>query len=87
MASLRKLRNTPGWPFLAGAGAAVLFALLAGLARGGVEHAWLTFFPWLTVAAVAPHRQAGPPVPSPLLLAGAGALEAIVLSAILATPW
>jgi hypothetical protein len=86
-ASLRKLRNTPGWPFLAGAGAAVLFALLAGLARGGVEHAWLTFFPWLTVAAVAPHRQAGPPVPSPLLLAGAGALEAIVLSAILATPW
>lgn len=82
-ASLRRLRNTPGWPFLAGAGAAVVFAVLAGLARGGVEHAWLTFFPWLTVAAVAPLRQAGPPVPTPLLLAGAGALEAVVLAAIL----
>jgi methylthioxylose transferase len=86
-ASLRKLRNTPGWPFLAGAGAAVVFAVLAGLARGGVEHAWLTFFPWLTVAAVAPQRQAGPPVPAPLLLVGAGALEAVVLAAILAAPW
>jgi hypothetical protein len=84
-ASMRKLRNTPGWPFLAGAGAAVVFAVLTGLARGGVEHAWLTFFPWLTVAAVAPQRQAGPPVPAPLLLVGAGAVEAVVLAAILAT--
>jgi methylthioxylose transferase len=86
-ASLRKLRNTPGWPFLAGAGAAVVFAVLTGLARGGVEHAWLTFFPWLTVAAVAPLRQAGPPAPGPLLLVGAGAVEAVVLAAVLATPW
>jgi hypothetical protein len=86
-ASLRKLRNTPGWPFLAGAGAAVVFAVLTGLARGGVEHAWLTFFPWLTVAAVAPSRQAGPPVPSPLLLVGAGAVQAVVIAAILASPW
>jgi hypothetical protein len=87
LASLRKLRNTPGWPFLAGAGAAVLFTLLAGLARGGVEHAWLTFFPWLTVAAVAPERRAGPPVPAPLLLAGAGAITAVLIEAVLATPW
>lgn len=86
-ASMRKVRNTPAWPFLVGAGAAVLFALFAGLARGGVEHAWLTFFPWLTVAAVAPQRQAGPPVPSPLLLTGAGAVVAVVTAAILATPW
>jgi hypothetical protein len=87
MASLRKLRNTPGWPFLVGAGAAVAFSLVAGLARGGVEHAWLPFFPWLTVAAVAPEQQAGPPPPAPLLLAGAGAVVAIALAAVLATPW
>jgi hypothetical protein len=86
-ASLRKLRNTPGWPFLVGAACAVLFSVLAGLARGGVENAWLAYFPWLTVAAVAPERQAGPAVPSPLLLAAVGALVAVVVEAILATPW
>ncbi|MDQ7904253.1 hypothetical protein RB614_06920 [Phytohabitans sp. ZYX-F-186] len=84
VASLRKMRNTPGWPFLVGAGAAVLSTVLAGLARGGVEHAWLTFFPWLTVAATAPERQAGPPVPAPLLLAAAGAATAVALRAVLA---
>jgi methylthioxylose transferase len=86
-ASLRKVRNTPGWPFLAGAACAVLFSVLAGLARGGVEDAWLAFFPWLTVAAVAPERPAGPAVPSPLLLGAAGALTALVVEAVLATPW
>jgi hypothetical protein len=87
VASLRKVRNTPAWPFLVGSGLAVLFSVLAGLARGGVEHAWLPFFPWLTVAAVAPERQAGPPVPPPILLAGLGAVVAIVVEAALATPW
>jgi hypothetical protein len=86
-ASLRKVRNTPAWPFLVGAGTAVLFSVLAGLARGGVEHAWLPFFPWLTVAAVAPERQAGPPVAAPLLLTALGAVVAVVVEAILATPW
>ena len=86
VASLRKVRNTPAWPFLAGAGAAVVFALLTGLAQGGVEHAWLAFFPWLTVAAVAPERPAGPPPPAPLLLTGAGAVTAIALAAILTPP-
>jgi hypothetical protein len=86
-ASVRKLRNTPGWPFLVGAAAAVLASILAGIARGGVEHAWLPFFLWLTVAAVAPERQGGAPVPAPLLLAGVGALVAIVIEAVLATPW
>jgi hypothetical protein len=84
-ASLRKVRNTPGWPFLVGAAAAVLFSIATGFARGGVEHAWLTFFPWLTVAAVAPARQAGSPVPAPLLLVGVGAATAIVIEAVLAT--
>jgi methylthioxylose transferase len=86
-ASLRKVRNTAGWPFLVGAACAVLFSVLAGLARGGVENAWLAFFPWLTVAAVAPERQAGPAVRSPLALCVAGALTAVVVQAVLATPW
>jgi hypothetical protein len=86
-AGLRKVRNTPAWPFLVGAGAAVVFSVLAGLARGGVEHAWLPFFPWLAVAAVAPERQAGPPVATPLLLAALGAVVAVVVEAVLVTPW
>jgi hypothetical protein len=87
VASGRKMRNTPAWPFLVGAGAAVLFSILAGQARGGVEHAWLPFFPWLTVAAVAPEAPGGPPVPTPTLLAGVGALAGIVIEALVNTPW
>lgn len=86
-ASMRKLRNTPAWPFLMGAGAAVVFSIVTGLARGGIEHAWLPFFPWLTVAVVAPETQGGEPVPAPLLLVAGGALTAIVIEAILRTPW
>lgn len=85
--SLRRVRNTPGWPFLVGAGVAVTFSILAGLSRGGAEAAWLPFFPWLTVAAVAPQHQAGEPPPSPLLLVAVGALTAIMVEAVLATPW
>jgi hypothetical protein len=85
--SARRLRNTPGWPFLVGAGAAVAFSVLAGVARGGVEATWLPFFPWLTVAAVAPAQQAGPIPRSPLLLVSVGAATAIVVEAVLATPW
>lgn len=86
-ASARKVRNTAMWPFLVGAGAAVVFSIAAGLARGGVEHAWLPFFPWLTVAAVAPERPAGPPPPSPLLLVGIGAVVAVLIEGALITPW
>jgi methylthioxylose transferase len=85
--SLARLRNTPGWPFLVGAGVAVAFSVLAGLARGGAEAAWVPFFPWLTVAAVAPTTQGGPAPASPLVLVGAGAVTAIVIVAVLATPW
>jgi hypothetical protein len=87
VASVRKMRNTDGWSFLVGGACAVLFSIGAGLARGGVEHAWLAFFPWLTVAAVAPERQGGPPPPAPLLLAGGGAVAAVAIEAVLATPW
>ena len=82
-ASLRKCRNTPGWPFLVGAGIAVAFTVAAGLARGGVETAWLPFFPWLAMAAVAPRHQGGETVPAPLLLVGAGAVTAVVVKALL----
>jgi hypothetical protein len=87
VASLRKLRNTPGWPFLVGAGAAVVFSLVAGFARGGVEHAWLAFFPWLTVAAVAPEQQDGPLPHTPVALVAVGAATAVVIEAVLATLW
>jgi hypothetical protein len=85
--SARRYRNTPGWPFLVGAGVAVAFSVLFGLARGGAEAAWLPFFPWLTVAAVAPTTQGGQEPPSPLLLVAVGALTAVVIEAVLATPW
>lgn len=87
VASLRKVRNTPGWPFLVGAGAAVVFSIIAGIARGGVEHAWLPYFAWLCVAATAPERPGGPVPPAPLILTAVGALTAIVVEALLATPW
>ena len=83
-ASLRKAANTPGWPFLVGAGFGVVFTVVAGLARGGGELAWLAFFPWLTIAATAPGRPGGPAVPVPLLLAAAGAVTAVVIEAVLA---
>ncbi|MET7392984.1 hypothetical protein ABZS66_05740 [Dactylosporangium sp. NPDC005572] len=86
-ASARKVRNTAAWPFLVGAGAAVVFSIAAGLARGGVEHAWLPFFPWLTVAAVAPERPAGELPPTPVTLVTMGAVLAIVIEAVLITPW
>jgi hypothetical protein len=85
--SARRIRNTPGWPFLVGAGAAVIFSVAAGLARGGSEAAWLPFFPWLTVAAVAPTVQGPGAAPTPRLLVAVGALTAIVIEAVLATPW
>lgn len=87
VASARKIRNTPAWPFLIGAAVAVLFSMFAGLARGGVEAAWLPFFPWLTVAAVAPVRPAGPAPPVPWLLVAGGVVTAVVIEAVLATPW
>ena len=88
----RRLRTTPGWPFLAGAGLAIVFALASGLSRGEVERSWLAFFPWLLVAAVAPlHRPAGPgepeAAPTPVLLLGLGAAGAIVVQAALRTTW
>lgn len=85
--SVRRLRKTPGWPFLVGAGAAVTFSILFGLARGGAEAAWMPFFPWLAVAAVAPSAQGGDDVATPRLLVAVGALTAIIIEAVLLTSW
>lgn len=87
VSSARKIRRTPGWPFLVGAVAAVGFAVTAGLARGEMEHAWLPYFPWLLVAAIAPERRGGEPAPTPHWLIGAGALGAVILEAVLHTAW
>ncbi len=87
VASARKIRRTPGWPFLVGAILAVGFAVSAGLARGEMEHAWLPYFPWLLVASVAPERRGGTPALTPLWLVGAGALGAVTLEAVLRTAW
>jgi hypothetical protein len=87
VASARKVRRTPGWPFLVGAAVAVGFAVAAGLARGEMEHAWLPYFPWLLTGTVAPERRGGEPTPPPLLLVAVGALAAITLEAMLRTAW
>ncbi|MDQ6874964.1 MAG: hypothetical protein M3042_07905 [Actinomycetota bacterium] len=87
VSSVRKIRRTPGWPFLVGAAVAVGFAIVAGLARGEMEHAWLPYFPWLMVAGVAPERRGGEVAPVPLLLIAVGAAGAVVLEAVLRTAW
>lgn len=87
VSSARKMRNTPGWPFLIGAAAAVIFSIAAGLTRGGVEHAWLPYFPWITLAATAPAAPGGPPARMPLLLAATGAATGIIVEAVLLSPW
>lgn len=81
----RRLRNTPGWPYLAGATAGVAFAVLAAVAHGAMGRGWLPFLPWLLVAAVAPERRAGSPAATPIWLAAAGAVVGIGLDVILTT--
>jgi hypothetical protein len=89
----RRWRMTPGWPFLAGAVPAIALGVLTGLSRGEVERSWLPFFPWLLVAALAPRPR--PPGPGdrttagdlPTGLVAIGAATAVLLAALLASPW
>jgi hypothetical protein len=89
--AVRRVRTTPGWPFLVGAGLAVVFAVASGLSRGEVERSWLPFFPWLLVPAVAPARRPaeGEPDagPTPYLLIAAGAVGSVIVEAVLRTTW
>jgi methylthioxylose transferase len=87
VASARKVRLTPAWPYLVGAAGGIVFAVLAGLARGELERSWLPFFPWLLVAAAAPEQRGGEPPASLLWLAVPGALTAVIIEAVLASPW
>jgi hypothetical protein len=81
----RRIRLTPGWPFLVGSGAAALFSLAAGLAQGGVEWSWLPLLPWLLVPALAPRPRPAEPGDTvragemPVLLVAVGATAAVVL--------
>ncbi len=80
----RRVRLTPGWPFLVGAVPAILFGMVTGLAAAALERSWLPFYCWLVVPALAPNpRPDGPGDTAragalPLGLAGVGALTAIV---------
>jgi hypothetical protein len=93
--AMRRLHLTPGWPFVVGAGLAVIFAILSGLSRGEVERSWLAFYPFLLIPAVAPAvRPVGPPGfrgpdagPVPFWPIAVGALGAIVIEAVLRTTW
>jgi len=86
----RRISMTPGWPFLVGAGAAAVFALLAGLAGGGVQTSWLPLFGWLVVPALAPRPRPALPGDTssagriPYVLVAIGALTASALAALLA---
>jgi hypothetical protein len=91
--AFRRLHLTPGWPFVVGAGLAVIFAILSGLSRGEVERSWLAFYPFLLIPAVAPTvrptrsddgMDAGP---VPYWPVAVGAVAAIVIEAVLRTTW
>jgi hypothetical protein len=87
VAAARRIRRTPGWPFVAGAGLAVAVAIGSGLSRGEVERSWLPFFPWLLVPLVAPDEPDGEAAKPPLLLLALGAASAVVIESVLRTRW
>lgn len=82
----RRVRRTPGWPFLVGALVSVAFAVGSGLSRGEVERSWLPFFPWLLVPVTGARDDGEPAHPSLLLLA-LGAAAAIVIESVLRSAW
>lgn len=82
----RRIRRTPGWPFVLGAAVGVGFAIGSGLARGEVERSWLPFFPWLLVPVVGAGDDGEPARPSLRLLA-LGAAAAVVLESVLRSAW
>lgn len=82
----RRIRRTPGWPFVVGALVGVAFAIGSGLARGEVERSWLPFFPWLLVPVTGDDDDGEPGRPSLLLLA-LGAAAAVVIESVLRSAW
>jgi hypothetical protein len=82
----RRIRRTPAWPFVLGAGIGVGFAIGSGLARGEVERSWLPFYPWLLVPVTGTDDEGEPARPSLVLLA-LGAAAAIVIESVLRSAW
>jgi hypothetical protein len=94
VASARKIRRTPGWPFLLGAGIGLGFAVATGLSRGDAERVLLPFLPWLLVAAVAPERRptSGDALERtaavfPALLTAVGCVLALAWRIAIESPW
>ncbi len=89
--AVRRIRLTPGWPFLVGAVPAVLFGVLTGLAATALEWSWLPFYCWLVVPALAPDPRPSDPGDTaragtlPLALTIAGALTALIAQTLLNT--
>ncbi|ONH36766.1 MULTISPECIES: hypothetical protein [Protofrankia] len=89
--AVRRIRLTPGWPFLVGAVPAVLFGVLTGLAATALEWSWLPFYCWLVVPALAPDPRPSDPGDTaragtlPLALTIAGALTALIAQTLLST--
>ncbi|WP_322759244.1 hypothetical protein [Frankia sp. Cr2] len=85
----RRIRLTPGWPFLVGAVPAIGFGILTGVASADVERSWLPLYCWLLVPALAPNPRPDRPGDTtragtlPLGLTGVGALTAIAARAFL----
>lgn len=85
IASVRSMRTTPAWPLLLAGGAGVVASVAAGLVSDRLAPgAWLPALPWLLVAAIAPVRQGGPSVPTPLPVVGVGAITAYALALLIA---
>lgn len=80
--ALRKIRRTPGWPFLVGSLLAVGFALGSGVFRLPADRSLLPFLPWLLVPAVAAEPGAPPTgvAATPILLIAVGALCTLLLA-------
>ena len=94
VASARKIRRTPGWPFLLGAGIGLGFAVATGLSRGDAERVLLPFLPWLLVAVVAPESRprSGDALERtaavfPALVTGVGCALALLWRIAIESPW
>ncbi len=85
VASLRSMRTTPAWPLLVAGGGGLAACVVAGLVSDRLAPgAWLPALPWLLVAVIAPVRQGGPSVPTPLFVVGVGAVSACAFALLIA---
>ena len=80
-AGLASLRHRGSWLLVGGGVLAVILADLSGLSKGEVERIWLPFAPWVLLSTAAlPQARAR-------AWLGANALTALVIAAMLRSPW